>query len=472
MRMQVTRAGLLSATTLAAILVGAMGCDDYTSGHLSDPKGPPKLLKIMVQDSPESVDWAINNDSGVRGGTVDLLHKENPIGCDDPHPCQVTFAVAFNNADFTCRPGGDGRSWCNDPMLLPAVTGVPVNDDVPAEDPAPAMPAMPGTPADPATCTPAQDPTEATEATEGTPAIPGTAIRLVFDRILDVGKLTDGDALREGIIELIDEGDGKPVPFETLNGRWDGSGPPEFTSDPLLIPFGPAIQIAPLGLKHSTTYSIIVHPEMMVDRKGNGGLTFADGTPVPPDFKISFTTESIGADISTGSFQAVTPTQFPGDFSPVYGQPVFMYDTDVLQFAFHSSIDSDTFEPELIGPDGNPIDTWEVYIDSPKNENGSCLEDDANDRQINVAMTDGGDEMGNNPKPIKWPLGIYKIRFANVESPDDNTSVNFDSKVWPGADKDGWLTFEVKAAPEDNSPATDGALLDQHPTPEQMCPCI
>jgi hypothetical protein len=462
--MQVTRAGLLSLT-LAGTFVGAMGCDDYSTGHLKDPKGPITLLRIMVQDSPEAVDHAINNDETTRGGTIDLLHNPPVSGCDDSHPCLVTVAVEGANADFTCRNG-----WCNDPFRVPTI-GVPLNDDVPAVDPEPAMPGMPATPADPASCTPAQEATEPTEATEGEPAIPGTAIRLVFDRILDVGKITDGDALRPGVLELIDEVDHVTLPLESLNGRWDGAGSPLFTSDPLLAAYGPAIQIAPLGLKHNTTYTIVLHTGMIADRKGNTQLQLIDGTPISGDFKISFTTENMGANIGVGSFQAETSTQFPGDFTPVYGEPVTMYTTDVLQFAFFSTIDIDTFEFELIGPDNMPIDTAEAYPDSPKNEDGICSPDDASEYQVDVALTDGGDDNGDNAKPIPWPVGVYKIRFLSVESPDANTSP-YSSVNWPGADKDGWLTFQVKEPPPDNSPATDGALLELHPTPEQMCPCI
>src|SRR3954467_7575310 len=104
MRMQVTRAGLLSLM-LAATFVGATGCDDYSTGHDKDPSGPIKLVRIMVQDSPEAVDHAVNNDESTRLGTIDLIHNPQPTSCDETHPCQVTIAVEFGNADFTCRAG-------------------------------------------------------------------------------------------------------------------------------------------------------------------------------------------------------------------------------------------------------------------------------------------------------------------------------------------------------------------------------
>jgi hypothetical protein len=216
---------------------------------------------------------------------------------------------------------------------------------------------------------------------------------------------------------------------------------------------------------------VVLHTGIIADRKGNTEIELPDGSKVSDGQKFTFATENMAPNINKGSFQAESSTQFPGDFSPVFGQPVSMYTSDVLQFAMYSTIDIDTFEIELIGPDGMPIDTAEVYNDSPKNEDGVCLADDFNDYQVDVALTDGGDADGNNAKPIPWPVGTYKIRFLSVESPDPNTTP-FSSVNWPGADADGWLTFQVVEPPADNSPATDGALLEQHPTPEQNCPCL
>jgi len=45
----------------------------------------------------------------------------------------------------------------------------------------------------------------------------------------------------------------------------------------LYAPFGPAIQLSPLGLSHSSTYTVVIHPALIQDRAGNP-LGGDDGT--------------------------------------------------------------------------------------------------------------------------------------------------------------------------------------------------
>ena len=37
-------------------ILSASGCDDVTAGQLSDEPGPPKLIKILVQDEDQARD--------------------------------------------------------------------------------------------------------------------------------------------------------------------------------------------------------------------------------------------------------------------------------------------------------------------------------------------------------------------------------------------------------------------------------
>ena len=48
-----------------AMLAAAAGCDDVHSGQQTDPSGPVRLLRIMVQDSQPF---------GIRGVAMDLLN--------------------------------------------------------------------------------------------------------------------------------------------------------------------------------------------------------------------------------------------------------------------------------------------------------------------------------------------------------------------------------------------------------------
>ena len=450
MRQQLMRAGMIGVA-LAGSVIAASGCDDVSTGHLADPSGPVRILRVLVQDAPAAVVQMLGEGSSTRGAAVDLLDHNAPVSCDDTDPCQVLMAFGGGLGDFTCRKG-----TCNDPLKTPA-TGVPLNPDI---DAVPAMPAMPAMPQ--MDCTPAMP---ATPPTDATPAVPGVSIRVVVSKLLDPSKITsDGTSLLPGVIDLIDEGAGAPIPPEQISGIWDPAGNPEFTSDPVLAPFGPAFQISVLGLAHSSTYTVVIHPGLIQDRDGNPAAD-QDGNLLTKDLRLTFTTEDVSGNALVGSFKTITPYQLPGDFTRVFDMPPTIYATDVLQFAFWSNVDIDSFNFRLTGPDGNLVETAEKYYESPPDPaTNTCPEATSTTMQIDLYNTSGTAGDG-----VPWPVGTYKLVFA-VNSTDDNTST-FRSSSWPGAEPDGSLTFTVVDPPVDNSPDTDTALIDNHPLPEN-CPCL
>jgi hypothetical protein len=436
MRTEFTRAGLLGLV-LAGVTLGQVGCDSYSTGHDSDPGGVVRLMRVMVQDSPPTVVNAVNAGGSTRGACTDLVDQDPPIACNENTPCKVLVAMEGGIADFTCR-----QNVCNDPFK-PLPTGTPINPD---------------TDADPMAMT---------------PAIPGNSIRLVFDKLLDPSSIIDGDGkLLPGIVDFVDESRNYTYSQDELNGIWDPAGAPEFTSDPLLLPYGPAIQISPYrkpsgdgagptGLERNTKYTVIVHPGMIKDRKGNG-LGDKNGHAVTSDVSYSFTTENVSANITVGSFVAVSPYQLPGDFTPTNGQVATMYASDVLELAFWADLDLSSFNFTITGPDGFVAKNVEAYLDAPVDPDLMCST--ASTNQIDLAYTNGTKGM-----PDKWPVGTYTIKFT-VDSTNDNTTT-FDSRSWPGADSNGVLTFVVVPPPDDDSPATDLAIVDAHPLPEQQKAC-
>jgi hypothetical protein len=445
--MQVTRARSVVAI-LAGIVLGGTGCDDYHTGDPSDPDGPLLLVRVMVQDSPQDVSTAIAAGGTTRGGAVDLLDTDAPVACSDNAPCRVLMAYEGGLADFTCRNG-----TCNDPLAV-AVTGVPVNPDV---QPIPAMPPMPAMPA--MGCTPA---TPATPEMPAVPGVPGMAVRLVFNKLVDVSKITsDGMQLLPGVVDFIDEGSGMPFDFTMLGGYYDLQGDALYTSDPLIAPFGPAVQITPLGMQHNAKYSVVIHPGLLHDRKGNP-LADKTGKPITGDLKLTFTTENIGVNPNVGSFTAATPYTLVGDFTPQLDSLPSISASDVLQFAFYSNMDPTTFMFTLTGPNG-AVTTAEAYLDNPKDPAaGTCTSPSMT--QIDLAFTSAPG------KPAPWPVGKYTLSFT-VNSMDAGTTT-FSSKSWPGADANGNLTFQVVAPASGASAATDANIVDLHPLPEQSCPCM
>jgi hypothetical protein len=341
--------------------------------------------------------------------------------------------------DFTCRD-----SVCNDPLKSPA-TGAPLNPDIEA---VPAMPAMPAKPPMPAMgCTPATPAMPPTEATEGEPAVPGVSIRIVVSKLLDASKITsDGTHLLPGVADLIDESTGQAIPLDELNGIWDPGGTPDFTSDPILSPFGPAIQLSPLGLIHSNEYTVVIHPGLIQDRHGNP-LADQNGNLLTADLKLKFTSENVAANITVGSFHTINPYQLPGDFTPQYGLAPVIY----AKF-------------RITGPNGSMTTVEKYYESVPDLATGTCPEADSTTMQINLANT-----TGTPGESANWPIGTYKLFFA-VNSTDENTST-FRSSEWPGAGSDGILTFEVVEPPPGTGPDTDASIIDLHPLPEH-CPCL
>jgi hypothetical protein len=451
MRQQLMRAGVVGVV-LAGSFIGAIGCDDVSTGVPTDPPGPVRLMRVMVQDAPAAVVQILGEGGATEGGAVDLLDKSEPVACSDEEPCKVLMAFNGGLGDYTCRKG-----VCNDPLKAPP-TGVWLNPDIEAVDAMPAMPPMPAM-----GCTPATP--EGTPPVEASPAVPGVSIRVVMSKLLDPWKITtDGTHLIPGVIDLIDEGAGTAIPFAELNGIWDPAGNPEFTSDPILAPFGPAIQISPLGLAHHNRYTVVIHPGLIQDFDGNP-LADRDGNLITADLKLTFDTENVSANITVGSFKTIGPYQLPGDLTPFLDTLPTIYTTDVLQFAFNEEVDVDSFNFRITGPNGTVLTTVEKYYESQKDpETNTCPEELSTTQQINLANTTG---TAGDPAP--WPVGTYTLFFA-VNGTDENTST-FRSSEWPGAAADGTLTFQVVEPPPDNGPDTDTAIIDLHPLPEH-CPCL
>src|SRR5262249_9040115 len=197
-------------------------------------------------------------------------------------------------------------------------------------------------------------------------------------------------------------------PFDQLNGIWDPAGRPDFTSDTIYAPFGPAIQLSPLGLQHSSKYTVVIHPGLIQDRDGHP-LGAADGTLATEDLKLSFTTEYVSSNITVGSFKTIGPYQLPGDFTPLNGVPPTIYATDVLQLAFWSNVDIDSFNFRVTGPNG-PVTTLEKYFDSPPDPaTNTCPEALSSTMQIDLYNT-----TGTPREPLPSPLGTYTIFIALI----------------------------------------------------------
>ncbi len=370
------------------------GCDDTTLGHPSDPAGPPRLVKALVQDAAFVGGFPFQ-----RGAVADLLDRAPPPSCSDINPCINQYLVAQETPPLDCSDAQGGV--CVDPLAVPAA-GVPLNAGA-------------------------------------------SVIRLVFNKLLDSSIETvtvDGNGaptganpytLQAGIVELLGPG-GAPVPGTTA--LWDNSGSPDFTSDVILIPFGPAIVINPGSLDPSTSYTIRLHPALLKDRQGLGAAD-ANGVALADPTDLVFTTEPItpNPDLS-----------FP-DFSTA---PTTIAPNEVLQLAFWALLDETTVTVTATGPAGFDATLVEAYADRGSSPVAADCAGSENDAQLDFVYTAGA---GAARMPADWPAGDYTLAFTVK---DGSGRATYSSPS---------LQFTV--AGPDGDPMSDANASAQHVTPEQ-----
>ncbi len=123
----------------------------------------------------------------------------------------------------------------------------------------------------------------------------GNAFRLVFSSLLDPGlddvsRNAQGNlvpTLKSGIAEIDDAG-GAPL---RTTAFYDPTGA-AVTSDALVEPFGPAIELdMQQQLAPNTTYTIKLDSTRIVDRLGRAA-TDSSGAALPPGYTLPFTTEA------------------------------------------------------------------------------------------------------------------------------------------------------------------------------------
>jgi hypothetical protein len=396
MRTQFLYLGLLSMS-LAGGLASA-GCDDNHTGQPGDPGGPVKLVRIMVQDSEQP---------GPVGSATDLLDTagsplSTAVACDtDLNPCIPQFTLGGTTVSFTCVPTAmgamTGPGTCPDPLQPGKVQTLSVPSSWPQN-----------------------------AGAEG-----GLQIRLVFNKLLNNGiedlkvdptqppgsNLTF--ALKSGITEL-DASDGTEVSSAKY---WDNSGSYTGTSDPVNIPFGPAIVIKPHNpLATSTTYQIVIHTGMVQDRKGNG-MADQVGNPLTGDFKLKFTTEPLNVLSVAPNIAASTPVALATD--------------DVLQFLFNTSVNDATPNPPKGMPslitvvDANNANV-PVLVYHDQGSSGACA---VNPTSLDVVPVD------TTGMPTAWAAGSYTV---NLTAYSDQSGDQFPMQAFPftvdGTKKKGGAT--------------------------------
>jgi hypothetical protein len=245
----VTKAPLLAG---CALLV-AGGCDSVDVGRLPDDPGPPRLVRILVQDEDFS--------GAGRGLITDLLNTAPDLACDEVNVCPAALRVSCSIAD------GETAGLCVDPTKpfnTPASVGLPVE-------------------------------------------LGGTQLRLVFSKLLALELPAAVEGPDGASIARLSTADGD-VPVVRY---FDPAGSPTETTDPVYLePYGPALVLKPEApLTAATTYTLTIDPAKLVDRAGQA---LASDPAGPIRTTYTFTTEALypvaaSPDVLTSTSAAIAP---------------------------------------------------------------------------------------------------------------------------------------------------------------------
>ncbi|MBI4820496.1 MAG: hypothetical protein HY791_29785 [Deltaproteobacteria bacterium] len=218
----------------------AFACDDLDLGRAEEEAGPPKLVRVLVQDEDRR---------GGRSQVTDLLNTAPDVACGPTSPCPSTLIDPETGGPVECAiEDGATAGVCPDatkPSHTPPQVGTPV-------------------------------------------AYGGVQIRLVFSKGLDPAM---DAALADPATRFVSlERDGEPLDLVTY---LDPAGSPSATSDAIREPYGPAIVLKPeLPLAPATEYMVKLDASKVRDRAGQAASQDARG---PIQATYSFTTEAFHA---------------------------------------------------------------------------------------------------------------------------------------------------------------------------------
>jgi hypothetical protein len=365
---------LFGLTAMTAGLVAAVGCDTTSAGQAGDPKGPPKLVRVMIQDGT-SVGTA-------RKFAVDLLEVDPKVPCDEEiNLCVPAYAIQGTQPGLACViPDGATAGTCLDPLVPPAA-GVPI---------------------------------------EGGPSF--VAIRVVFNKLLADDSVEPGMMFDGNLIQLLDD---TGTEVETTK-FFDRAGSPDFTSDVIKSPFGPALVAKPKAiLKAGTEYTIRVQTSNLRDRQGNKPVK-ADGvTALADTTELTFKTETLKPRAATS-----------------YAPPVIA-PSEVLHFTFWAPIKLSTVgDPTPVNlvveqsPVGFTAADLKAYGATKKDMAAAdCLRGSASDVTYSIF-----------PNLGYWPAGHYKLTVGLVQVNGPTFPFTYEFDVDPAHDI-GAGTYDVSKFP-------------------------
>jgi hypothetical protein len=356
----------VSRTLIASLAIGLLAaCDSVDAGRPADPEGGPSLVHIMI----------INGDLYV---ATDALYKAPPSTLGPPTECNL---VQPCNGDVIARRGLYGFPACEN------AEGEPVKGEEMGTCP---------DPMDPMVTPPVIGP-----LTEGFDA---TQIRFVFDQLLDPAiaqemMATDADGnFTQDILQLVDES-GNVTPM--VDTYFDPGGAPFLTSDPIALPYGPALVLKPAPLSADTTYTFRLKPERVKDRDGNAATTDIFGA-----IKTEYMMKTEPLKVSAWNYAGLAP-----DF---VAEAVTIAPDDYFQMELNANVDPMTSTSSVVSVTNT--ETMEMLsvraiID--------CTAGAEDLRLVDIVHT------SSTGAVIPWPEGTYSIT-VNVKGDNGHSVVTYD----------------------------------------------
>ena len=318
--------------TLGGLLVvaGSAACDSITAGNIVPPVGPPVLIRVMVQDDSYifgrgvASDLLVNLPKGQCGGPYDNMGQPllGPDGkpiiithCDDQNPCPIPIMCGKYFSEVFPE-GSPEANQCHDILNVnetPPPIGIPVAAQgsqirvVFSKQISPSIEAVMAGLCQDATgkamspCTLPNGP----ECPAGTTCMPITDPNVHPHFVLTPGviKLLGPDGSGASCTA---DADCKTMGSQCLNSlcvsevlattQLDPEGVMNFSSNPIIAPYGPALVIIPaVKLTVNTIYTIVLDGTKIhaSDSPDLPAIENDGKTPMPANFMIPFTTEKL-----------------------------------------------------------------------------------------------------------------------------------------------------------------------------------
>lgn len=356
---------------LGSLLAFALAAGCGPLGREQAPSGPPVVAHIVFLDQ-------------VRGINPDLLNNAPARACDPANPCQAPVRCgelyfyggsSLIDIGFPFPEGSPEASQCHDAENI---------NEVPA-----------GILAD-------SPPTAYNTTSYNNPTI-----RVVFNQQIDNVSLEDQDGVINdpNVFQLLDP-NGNPVPG-TLT--YDVTGSTQYTSDPGLLPYGPALVFDPdAPLAPSAQYRIQLSSSLIRSRSNRQPLQEAQT-------RFSFTTEGL---FVLSLYHCPAITEFNGNCYGPTGESIHFPDPEdvddngelvqtvaqnqALQYQFNASVDPASLSAITVAQVGGGAVSVQAAPAPFRDDAGNCSTPTAS-AIINIYPVD---LIGT---PTTWTPGTYTV---------------------------------------------------------------